>query len=386
MNVLLSSYVHWWNAEAAYAAVLADLLQRGGHRAWVLTRPGTFNGAQLRARGLEVVTDIALWERHPLRLRAALRRLSAFQAAERIDVVDVFRSREMAWHLLAARGNPGLRVVRTRGSAMPLRGNWLNGKLHRDWSDGLIASAEVVRRQMVSVLALPPERVRTIYFPIDLPALPPPAERAAQRAALLAELALPADALLLAIVGRAYPEKGHERLLEALARLAPRFPNAALLVLDKRIDDRADYVEALRTREAGLGLEERVRWLGFRDDVRHLMALVDVGVIPSLASEVNCRVAVEFFSVGTPVAAFPTGALPEVVEDGVSGRIARAHTPEALADALEPLLGDASLRERLGNGARRQAGTRFSRERFLAETLATFEAALARPKAFGRRE
>jgi glycosyltransferase involved in cell wall biosynthesis len=385
VNVLLSSYVHWWNAEAAYAAVLADLLQRGGHRAWVLTRPGTFNGAQLRARGLEVVTDIALWERHPLRLRAALRRLSAFQAARRIDVVDVFRSREMAWHLLAARSRPGLRVVRTRGSALPLRGNWLNGKLYRDWSDGLIASAEAVRRQMVAALALPPERVRTIYVPIDLPPRLPPAERAAGRAALLSGLALPPDALLLAIVGRAYPEKGHDRLLEALARLAPRFPDAALLVLDKGIDDRADYVAALRERQAALGLEERVRWLGFRDDVRRLMALADVGVIPSLASEVNCRVAVEFFSVGTPVAAFPTGALPEVVEDGVSGRVARDRTPGALAAALEPLLGDAALRERLGEGARRQAETRFSRERFLAETLAAFEAALARPKAFGRR-
>jgi len=108
------------------------------------------------------------------------------------------------------------------------------------------------------------------------------------------------------------------------------------------------------------------------------LIFTDLGVIPSLASEVNCRVAEEFFSVAVPVVAFPTGALPEVVEDGVSGRVTRSHQPQALAEALEGLIADGALRETLGAGGRREAERRFSKSRFLAETLAAFEEARAR--------
>jgi glycosyltransferase involved in cell wall biosynthesis len=377
VNVLLSSYVHWWNAEAAYAATVAEVLAADGHRVWVLTRRGTYNGAQLRARGVDTLNEFPLWERHPLRLWRAIRALAAFQARERIALVDVFRAGETPWHVLAARGQP-VRIVRTRGSAQPVRGHWLNRKLYRDGCAGVIAASEGVRQELLRELRLPPARVRTIYYPVDLPALPAAPEREAARRDLLAALSLPADALLLAVVGRIAPEKGHELLYDTLARLLPAHPRLALLVLDKALDDFPERREALHEREARLGISAHVRWLGFREDVRRLMALAHVGVIPSIASEVNCRVAVEFFSAGVPVAALPTGALPEVVEEDVSGRVAAAQTPAALAAALEPLLGDAALRERLGAGARRQAEARFSRERFRDETLAAFEDALRR--------
>lgn len=375
MNILLSSFVHWWNAEAAYAAVLAEVLGADGHRVWVLTRRGTYNGAQLRARGLETLTDYPLWESHPGRLWRAVKDLADFQARERIDLVDVFRPRETPWHLLAARGQ-AVRIVRTRGSAQPVRGHWLNRKLYGDWCDGLIASAEVVRLQMLEALRLSDEQVRTIYYPIDLPALDEPAHRDAQRHELLTQVGLPEDAIALCIVGRVYPEKGHALLFEAVARLMHRHPRIALLVADKAFDDPADFRATLQVRQVELGIADRVRWLGFREDVRHVMRLAHIGVVPSVASEVNCRVAEEFFSVGVPVVACPTGALPEVVEPGVSGAVAANHSAEALAEALEPLVADPDLCAHLGTGARHEAEHRFSRARFLTETMTVFESAL----------
>ena len=381
MNVLISSPVHWWNAEAAYAAVLAEVLGQHGHKVWVLTRPDTLNHAELEARGLPLLTDIPLWERHPLRLWRAIRALQAFQSLESIQIVNVFRSRDLPWHLLAGRGKDAPRLVRTRGGAMPIRGHWLNRKLYRDGCDGLIASSEVVRRAMTASLGSAAEGARTIYYPIDLPALSNAAEervaRETWRKALLAELGLPGDTLLLGMVGRVYPEKGHRELLQALAALAPRFPRLALLVLDKQVDDPAAHGRQLRELEASLGLSSRVRWLGHRPDVREVMGAVDIGVVPSLASEVNCRVTVEFFSMGTPVVAFPTGALPEVVEHGRTGLVTANHHPAGLAEALAALIEDAGLRGRLGRQARTAAETRFSRDRFLAETLAVYEKAMA---------
>ena len=373
MNILISSCVHWWNAEAAYAAALAEVLLEAGHQVTVLTRPGTTNWRHLDKRGLPLCTDIPLWSGNPIELWQAIGRLKSLQSRQNIQVVDVFHARELPWHRLAAVGSNGVKVVRTRGNARPARGHWLNRKLHRDWCDGLVASAEVVRQQMLTGLRLAPESVRTIYYPADSDNPPTTEQRESARAQLLAQFDLPPGTWLLGIVGRIAPEKGQRELVQAMASLVKRLPQVALFILDKGYEDEAPRRARLIEQITALGLTRKVHLLGFREDVRSLMSAMTLGVIPSLASEVNCRVAVEFFSVGRPVVAFPTGALPEVVRDGATGRVTRNYDPEALAEGLANLLEQPELCEAMGQAAQREAATRFSRARFLEASLAVFE-------------
>jgi glycosyltransferase involved in cell wall biosynthesis len=372
VNVLISSGFRWWNAEAAYAATLGVLLREAGHGVWVIAPVSTRNADELARRGLELVMDIRPGYRNPLRWPAEAARLIAFQRSRRIEVVNVFRSADFLLHAWAARRAPGLRLIRTRGGAQPERGTWLNRKQYGAWCDGVIASCDAIRRRLRSRLGVPEERIRTIYYPVDLPPLRGEEARGAARERLLRELGLAPDPLLMAVVGRIAPEKGHEPLLEAFQSVARAVPRALLLILNKAYPSESPHRERLERSIRARGLEPFVRWLGFREDVREVMAACDLGVIPSLTSEMNCRVAVEFLSVATPVVAFPTGALPEVVEHDVSGLIARSHRPEDLAEPLIRLASDPALRARLGQGARRQAERRFSRELFLRQTLEVF--------------
>ena len=378
MNILISSCVRWWNAEAAYAAVLAECLRAEGHQVHVLARPGTRNHDQLLSRGLPVLSSLRLHPDAPWRWPSDVRRLRRWQQAEGIDLVNVFHAAELPLHLLAARGAGGPAVVRTRGTARPVSAHALNRAVYSRWCAGVITSAEVLRRELLSRLGMPPERVRTIHYP----ALPPEAGQAARtdaaRTALQASLGLPGDALLVGIVGRVAREKGHRVLLEAWHAVAAAQPRAVLVIAAKGYPGEAAEREFLETRVAALGLGERVRWLGFREDLPAVMRGLDVGVVPSLSSELNCRVAMEFFAVGTPVVAFPTGALPEVIAHGESGLLAANHSAAALAELLEQLLANAALRDRLGRGAAEAAGERFSPRRFLAETLAVYQTALTR--------
>lgn len=382
MKILISSCVRWWNAEAAYAAVLAECLRAEGHRVQVLTCPGTRNHEQLLARGLPVVTAPRLHPDAPWRWPADVRRLRRWQQAQGIELVNVFHAAELPLHLLAARGGGGPAVVRTRGTARPVSAHALNRAVYNRWCAGVITSAEVLRRELLARLGTPPGRVRTIYYP----ALPVAAETPADAAALRASLGLPADALLVGIVGRVAREKGHRVLLEAWRDVSARHPRAVLLIVAKGYPGEAAERAYLEARVAALGLTERVRWLGFREDLPALMRGLDVGVVPSLSSELNCRVTMEFFAAGTPVAAFPTGALPEVIDHGESGLLAPDHSAAALAGLLGRLLADAPLRERLGRGAAAAARGRFAPRRFLAETLAAYEAALARRHGSSARE
>jgi glycosyltransferase involved in cell wall biosynthesis len=386
LNVLLSSCTHWWNAEAHYAAVLCEALRDTGHGAWILTQPDTRHAAELAKRGLPTITDIPAWESNPLHWPKIIAALRDLQARLKIDVVDVFRSREFLPHVLAARGS-NVVLVRTRGSAHPVRGHAINRWLYGKACHGVIVSAEVLRRELVGRLGVTEDRVRTIYFPAEpervlgdaLLALVKDSNlRQRAKAAWLEELGWPRDRKVICIVGRAFPEKGHAELIEALASVLRRVPDAVLAIADKHYDDEEPYRVKLEQEIANRSLTDRVRWLGFRGDVRRIMACADVGAIPSLNSEMNCRVAMEFFAVGTPVVAFPTGALPEVVEEGVDGLVTTERTAESLAGALSLLLRDAELRLSLGQGALRAARQRFSRQGFLDQTLAVFEAARLR--------
>lgn len=191
MNILLSSYVHWWNAEAAYAAAVGEVLRDDGHRVWMLAREDSHNCEMLRARGLDVLTNFPLWRDHPGVLRQALKDLAAFQPREKIELINVFRSREMPLHLWATGRKSGVALVRTRGSARPIKGHWLNRRLYHRHCEGMIASSEGVRTEMVDSLRLPPEKIRTIYFPTEHAPRPHPANLEDERQALLAELGLP---------------------------------------------------------------------------------------------------------------------------------------------------------------------------------------------------
>jgi glycosyltransferase involved in cell wall biosynthesis len=374
MNILLSSCTHWWNAEAHYAATLAECLLGAGHKAWVLTQPDTRNAEHLRQRNLPLVTDIPVWSRNPLAWPAAVRKLRAFQAREGVALVDVFRSGETPLHLLAARGTE-VRVVRTRGSAHPIRGHALNRRIYGQSCAALIASANVLRDEMVRALRLPADAVRTIYFPSEPPVDVDEQTRRRERDALLAELGWAPERVMVGIVGRVSPVKGHDRLIEALARVRELHPQAGLVIVAKSHDDPPEHRRRLEAQVRRLGLGPHVRWLGFRADLPRVMRCLDVGVISSVASEMNCRVAMEFFAAGTAVVAFPTGALPEVIETDVTGVVTADRDPDTLAGVLGTLIARPELRGYLARHAREAARTRFSRERFLAETWEVYSRA-----------
>jgi glycosyltransferase involved in cell wall biosynthesis len=107
-----------------------------------------------------------------------------------------------------------------------------------------------------------------------------------------------------------------------------------------------------------LGVGEAVRWLGHRGDALDLVSGADLLVIPSVpdsrgAGREACPYALlEAMSLGTAVAGYADGGIPEVV--GGEGLLVAAGDREALADAIIELMRDPALRERLARGARQR--------------------------------
>jgi len=105
------------------------------------------------------------------------------------------------------------------------------------------------------------------------------------------------------------------------------------------------------------------------------MAALDVALYVPLESDGMSRVLFEYLAAGRPLIAARTGIVPEVLDDGVHALLVPAGDAAALADGLGRLLGNASIRDRLGNAARALALERYSGAR-LAEGLETHYARL----------
>lgn len=156
------------------------------------------------------------------------------------------------------------------------------------------------------------------------------------------------------------PEKSHETLIEAVALLAPEFPSLQLQIVGD--GPRRAALEALvRTRH----LEDRVSFMGHREDVPALLQRADIFVLPS-RSEAFPNGVIEAMAAGLPVVASAVGGLLDLIAHGHTGLLADPGSPDLLADALRRLLRDRALAGRLGRAAREHVTNTYSFERMVA--------------------
>ncbi len=299
MNILIGSNVHWWNAEAAYAAVIAKLLKDDGHRVIVLTRPGSDNEKKLRNLGLEVITEPDLNTQNPFKLIQSYFQLKNLLATENIQIVNAHRSEGYPLYAFAKRSLASFRLIRTRGASRKVKPHWPNQILHGKWTDALIIPGKVVAERDLQGIDLPENSPHLIHYPIDIPETSLLETQDNYRK----QFNIPENHQVLAVVGRIRKEKGHLLLAESFQLLLEDFPQTILLILYRDTPDDLPEMLELQNRIRELGIEDKVRFDSEREDIRQLMNFTDGGVVSSIDSEVICRVAVEFFSVGTPVAA-----------------------------------------------------------------------------------
>jgi glycosyltransferase involved in cell wall biosynthesis len=164
-----------------------------------------------------------------------------------------------------------------------------------------------------------------------------------------ARLGLPADAYVVAGVGRFVPIKGFDLLVAALIDVVARVPGAHVLL----IGDGGER-GALEAQAQALGVADRLHITGTVTDVIGLLAAADVLAAPS-RNEGMGRVLVEAMALGLPVVGARVGGIPDVIVDGECGLLVPPDDPAALAGALVELGRDAAWRAKLGAGARPRA-------------------------------
>lgn len=158
------------------------------------------------------------------------------------------------------------------------------------------------------------------------------------------------DELRLTVLGRLAPWKGQDLALRAFALAFPS-GGAHLSIAGAALFGEDTYAASLTALAAELGIEARVSFCGFVDDVAALLARTDVLVHASTLPEPFGQVVLEAMGAGCAVVVADAGGPAEVVTDGRDGLRYRAGDVGALAATLQEVAGDAALRERLGAAA-----------------------------------
>jgi glycosyltransferase involved in cell wall biosynthesis len=198
------------------------------------------------------------------------------------------------------------------------------------------------------------------------------------------ELGIAPGAFLAGQVAQITPWKGQATSIRALAEVRARGLDCHLLIVGDvlfkgkgvRYDNEA-YLDELHRLVAELGVGASVHFLGRRDDVPGILKELDLSLLPSW-DEPFANVMLESMSMGTPLLVSDVGGGPELVEDGVSGRLLPPKRPEAWAEAMYDLL-QHPLRLALMSQHSRQATAGFTDDVHAREMLNVYERVLADP-------
>lgn len=223
------------------------------------------------------------------------------------------------------------------------------------WAQGSVRRRCVERSYQVVLTPGMAAEVRAAGLEADTTVIPVPVDLgvfrpagACERDAARADLDLPAGAFTIVYVGRLHPDKGIDRLIEALARLRAHTPDARLVIVGSGRGELGNE-PALRGQVAAAGLEGAVTFTGaVLEPVRHLWA-ADVLALPSLKEGMpNCIV--EAMACGLPCVAPPSASGDELITDA-TGIVPASNDPGELHAALRTLASGPELRRRMSAAA-----------------------------------
>jgi len=242
-------------------------------------------------------------------------------------------------------------------------GRWSLPLLRFLWNraDAIICISHAVSDWLIEG-GMPADRAKVIHYGIE------PDKFSQPRVDLRKEWALNGSAIIGSI-GRLEPRKGHDCLIEAMAILVKRLPNVLLLIAGH---DSWGYGVNLGRRIDELGLKDRVRLIGFQNDVVSFLNTLDVFALAT-NSEGFGQVVIEAMAAGKPVVTSKIAPLTEIVADGETGLLVESRSPQSFASAIAQLLIDPMERHRMGARGRERVTKSFTAERMTQETLLLYE-------------
>jgi len=352
-----------WGGQAAYVLTLAQALRDAGHRLWVICPADSQLSRRAGQAGIPTFTSCRLRRGlRPFEFWREVRAFAAFLREVEADVVHTHGPPECWRAALACRMfRLRCRHVRTKHNSYRVAAHPANLWLYRRGIDRLVVVAGALKPLLAGLL--PPERIDVLHAPV--------ADRflaTADGGPFRAELGISPETPLIGAVGRLAADKGQADILKALKLIRTQHPETMAVFVGEGRE-----LRRLETLATELGVTNRVRFLGARQDVPAITAALDVSVLASTGCDASSTVVKEALAAGVPMVATEVGGIREIIEDGATGRIVPPGDPARLAEAISATLSDRARARSMA-----AAGREAMKERFSETAAATAQAAIYR--------
>lgn len=176
------------------------------------------------------------------------------------------------------------------------------------------------------------------------------------------------DSFVVCTAAHLIKDKGIDHFIRAAQQITEKHSDVLFLIIGKGKEE-----NSLKKLAQDLGLNNKVIFLGLRDDTERIMAISNVFVCPSVWMEAFGLTNIEAMACGIPVVASKVGGIPEIIEENITGILVEKENPRALADAIEQLYNDPELRMSMSEQSIKSVKQRFDLDRTITETIAIYE-------------
>lgn len=299
--------------------------------------------------------DVIVMHRKPGFDFSLILRLAYILRKKRVDIVHTHNPSAHLYGTIAARLALIPIVVNTRhGVGVGERpvGNVLLWRL----TNKVIAVSHRVKDKLLKSDILNSDKVITIQNGVDIKEFDSKYVKVRKE-----NFGIEDSAPVVGIVARLSVEKDHKTLLKAFKIVIQKIQNVKLVIVgDGHLKEELEKISRERQ------LDGKVLFLGYRDNIPSLLKLMDVFVLSSFSEGLSLTL-LEAMAMEKPIVAARVGGNPEVVLDGVTGRLVPPNDPTALAEALMEILNNKDMAEKMGKRAKERVSRLFSFERFIRD-------------------
>jgi len=205
----------------------------------------------------------------------------------------------------------------------------------------VISVSQATAKWLVEKRGVPEDKVMVIPYGVNLKEF-----KYDRNDSLRHELGIDNETKVVGVVARLHPQKGHCYLIEAAQKIVKSHPKVKFVFVGD-----GELREELQTLVKQKGLTEFFQFLGFRKDVKDLLRVFDVFVLPSLYEGLP-NVILEAMASGLPVVATAVDGTVELIENDKSGYLVEPRNPAILSEKITTLLQDERIRKNFGKSGR----------------------------------
>ena len=365
LHILHSESATGWGGQEIRIFQESQLLLERGHRVSLVCQPTSY----LCKKSLAISSPN--FNCYPLLMKSTANPFSIVSIFKilkktKADIIHTHSSID-SWLVGSVAKLSQIPVIRSRHISIPMNNMFPNNLLYSRIPRKIITSGEAISEVVKSVPGVNPGNVKSVSAGVDFRRF----DFKINGIKIREELGVNPGQPLIGKIGVIRGWKGYNYLLEAAPIILKKFPDARFVFVGN-----GPGFEQTKSIAKSLGLEQKLTFLGHRDDIPEIMAGLDIQVLASFAGEGTPQVIPQAFAMKTPLVATRVGSIPEMLGQGKRGILVEPKNSVDLANGIINLIENPGIRNELAEKGYEFCRNELGVDRMIDETITIYEEAL----------